>query len=300
MEKGISAFPSQFLQYLFNAAEFIIRPYMWCLTGAVGPFLPTTVERRYPYKLAVRRVLFAPLYTVAAVLFLPVILFAFFIKNMLHQFRRPFCLSVKKARVISPMKSEYSVATANLCLMPEILSKFNNLDNTSKRAIKIGERIIIDQTFYTGMMASLLSSSEHTVNGVINQNEENQEPGSSVNQHHGEKQTLDKPLDMKVDVIAHFPQTDFLCLQETFDRDFSKLLVAELHKVYPWIVYDVGYHSPRLNYCGLNSGLMLASRYEILDVRFNPFTKRCGFCTIVGKGLLMVKVSCILSLVRLV
>lgn len=285
-QNGLSAFPNPVLQWLFNAVEFIFRPFIYCLTGAVGPFLPTTVESKHPYYLATKRILFTPIYAVAVILFLLPILLAFLVRNVLHQFRRPFCLSVQSKDNSAQPQLTYCVATANLCLMTEIFSKFNNLDNTAERAQHIGERIVIDQMHYTGVMNSLLNNSKHNVHNVtISHAMQEQRPRSN----YGEKST-DSKSDMKVDIITHFPRVDFLCLQETFDRDFSKILIAELHKVYPWIVFDVGYHSPRLNYCGLNSGLMFASRYEILDIRFNPFSKRCGFCTIVGKGLLMVKV----------
>ena len=261
---------------------------MTCLTGAAGPFLPTKKELKNPGYLV---------YAAGAlVLLLPVII-AFLLRNILHQFRRPFCLSVRRDRAVAKPKSTYSVATSNLCLMPELFSKFNNLDKTAERAVKVGERIVVDQMYYTEMMETFLKSSEHTIkNGGINSHAQTGVQTRSMDKLGVQNSSQNKDSDVKVDVIAHFPQLDFLCLQETFDRDFSKLLVSELHKVYPWIVFDVGYNSPRLNYCGLNSGLMFASRYEILEIKFKSFSSRCGFCTIVNKGLLMVKVSGFISL----
>jgi hypothetical protein len=178
------------------------------------------------------------------------------------------------------------VATANLCLLPELFAKFNNLDNTPWRAMKIGEKIISDQ----------LDSGKHFVerdeNGVVYSNSDSLQTGKTHKHRllNEEEYSHAGKAQMEVEVIEQFPVLDFVCIQEAFDRDFSKILLKKLHTVYPWIVYDVGYNSPRLNYCGLNSGLMFASRYEVLEVRFKPFTRRCGFCSIVGKGLLMVKV----------
>ncbi|XP_045194176.2 sphingomyelin phosphodiesterase 3-like [Mercenaria mercenaria] len=288
---GVSAFPSPVLQFLFNVIEFIIRPFIFVLTGAAGPFVPTTPERDRPKYLAVQKIVFVPVYTVGVVLLFLPMLIAFLLRNILHQFRRPFCLSVRKDMAVAQPKSTYSVVTGNLCLMPEIFSKYNNLDKTAQRAVKIGERVVIDQMYYTEMMETFLKNHEHTTrNGCINTLGHGRIQTRSMDKSRDLNRSQNIDSEVKVDVIAHFPQLDFLCLQETFDRDYSKLLVAELHKVYPWIVFDVGYNSPRLNYCGLNSGLMFASRYEILDIRFKPFSSRCGFCTIVGKGLLMVKV----------
>lgn len=288
--EGHSPFPNLVLQVLFNVAEFILRLFIYCLTGAAGPFLPTTVEENHAYYLGIQKLLIVPIYSVGLVLLLLPMLLAFLVRNVLHQFRRPFCLSVRKDMTSARAKSALSVATANLCLMPELLSKFNNLDKTAFRATQIGERLVIDQTHYTGMMDSCLSNCKNDVgDGCIDK------PVDNVKDHSLDKvnniiQFKNTDARLKVDIVTHFPHLDFLCLQETFDRDFAKLLLAELHKVYPWIVYDVGYTSPRLNYCGLNSGLMFASRYEILDVRFKQYAERCGSGFIIGKGLLMVKV----------
>jgi sphingomyelin phosphodiesterase 3 len=290
--KGSSAFPSPVLQIFFDTIEFFIRPFMWCLTGTFGPFLPTTKELKHPKYLILQKLFFVPIYAAGALLLLLPVIVAFLFRNILHQFRRPFCLSVQKDKAVASPKSTYSVATSNLCLMPEIFSKFNNLDKTAERAVKVGERIVIDQLHYTDMMEKFLKKSDHTIrNGAIYSHEHSGVQTRSMDKSKNLNSSQNRDSDVKVDVVAHFPQIDFLCLQETFDRDFTKLLVLELHKVYPWIVYDVGYNSPRLNYCGLNSGLMFASRYEILEIKFKPFTSRCGFCTIVGKGLLMVKVG---------
>ncbi|KAJ8302707.1 hypothetical protein KUTeg_019103, partial [Tegillarca granosa] len=92
-------------------------------------------------------------------------------------------------------------------------------------------------------------------------------------------------------VVTHFPTVDFLCLQETWDRDYSKVLIAELHKIYPWILYDVGVTSVKSNYYMLNSGLMIASRYPILDADFKYYEHSCKLCVYSGKGLLMMKVK---------
>lgn len=285
-----SPFPSLVLQLLFNVAECILRIFIYCLTGAAGPFLPTTVEQKHKYYLGIQKLLIVPIYAVGLVLLLLPMFLAFLIRIVLHQFRKPFCLSVRNDTTSARARSVLSVATANLCLMPELLSKFNNLDNTAFRATTMGERLVIDQTHYTGMMKSCLNNCKNDAgDGCIDKHVDNVN-AHSLDKHNNIIEFKNKDSKLKVDIVSHFPHLDFLCLQETFDRDFAKLLMAELHKVYPWIVYDVGYTSPRLNYCGLNSGLMFASRYEILDIRFKQYAERCGAGSIIGKGLLMVKV----------
>lgn len=283
-----SAFSCGVLQFLFNAAEFLIRPYLLCLTALGRPFLPVTPELQNPWRLRFQKILGVPLLCIfLAICFVPM-LCGFCLRNILHNVRRPYCLSVKvplNSSNTSTSKSVFTVATANLCLLPELMARYNNLNRTWQRAKEIGQRIVIDQTYYTGMMEKKLKQS-----GKHIKKSDKSRCQTMSKEHQSKGDNSDSSVDLNIDIITHFPRTDFLCLQETFDRDYTKGLISEIHKVYPYIVYDVGYCGARRNLYGLNSGLMFASQYQILDVRFEPFSKKCGFCRITGKGLLMVKV----------
>ncbi|KAL4234905.1 Sphingomyelin phosphodiesterase 3 [Mactra antiquata] len=277
---GMRAFANPVAQLMFNTVESILRPYIKVITYAFGPYLPTTSELNHPFNYKFQKWIVSPLsFVLIFILMIP--MFAVFVlRNLLHQFRRPYCLSVSQDAVAKQSSSFYTVATGNLCLMPEIMSKFNNLDNTAVRGKTIGERIVVDQRHYTGLTEKQMAKKN---GGLFS--------GCLATSNICTKvKESSKNMDFRADIITHFPAVDFLCLQETFDRDVAKILLKELHKVYPWILYDVGYNSPRLNYCGLNSGLMFASKYKILDAQFKPYTKSCGFCSTVSKGLLMVKV----------
>lgn len=139
----------------------------------------------------------------------------------------------------------------NICLLPEFLSRFNNLSHTSWRAQNIGWRIIADQD-QSIIKPKAPSSREH--------------------------------------ILTNFPGMDFICIQEAWHRDYSRSLVNELHKIYPWIIYDVGNSNLYNNYFLFNSGLMFVSKYEILDACFKTYSHSCKQCLFSGKGLLMVKV----------
>ncbi|XP_052816477.1 sphingomyelin phosphodiesterase 5-like isoform X1 [Mya arenaria] len=271
-------FISPVLQFLFSLTWYVLLPFRICLNEAAGPFLPVTPERSRPVLLWIRRLVFMPVLVSFLGLYSIPAIFAFIVRNILHQFRRPFCeIKTVNCNVQAEVpKQSFSVVTSNLCLMPEILSKFNNLNKTAWRAKTIGERVYTDQVHYKDMMEKCLKNC-NCVNTYDCTNK-----GTAVKQ-------LDE-THLKVDIITHFPETDFLCLQEVFDRDYMNILIKELRKVYPYIVYDVGYSCPKRNYCGLNSGLTVASKYEIEAVSFKPYTTKCGFCAIVGKGLLMLKV----------
>ncbi|XP_052231861.1 sphingomyelin phosphodiesterase 3-like isoform X3 [Dreissena polymorpha] len=277
------------LQILFDLTSYVLWPFMVCLNQAVGPFLPVTPEKTQHHIILIKRALLMPIFIALILLFCIPYLVAFILRNILHQFRRPFCILKSSMCSITGFeeKSTFSVATSNLCLLPEFMARFNNLNNTAQRANAIGERIYADQVHYASMVSKLLhkSSSEkickvknrfHSKSGYETRNVPKSIPV-----------TNQKP---KVDIITHFPANDFLCVQEAFERDYTKMLVSQLQKIYPFIVYDVGYCSPMVNFCGLSSGLMVASRYEIAAIKFKPYSAKCGFCSIVGKGLLMMKV----------
>lgn len=139
----------------------------------------------------------------------------------------------------------------NICLLPEFLSRFNNLSHTSQRAERVGQRIIADQV---------------------------------------QSQIKPKAPSSRENILTNFPEMDFICIQEAWHRDYSRTLVNELHKRYPWIIYDVGNSNLYNNYFIFNSGLMFVSKYEILDACFKTYSHSCKQCLFSGKGLLMVKV----------
>lgn len=294
-----SSFSYGILQLLFSLSEFLIHPYIYCLTGLGSPFLPVTPELQHPWKLRLKKIFIVPLYAVLMAIFFLPMLIGFCLKNILHHYKRPYCLVLKKApKNYVPSGSRYTIATANLCLLPELMSRYNNLKNTAQRACQIGERIVIDQMHYTGMMETVLQNSFHLQNGGMMDRNGNQ---NRVRTRNMTRQAMNSPYlmqngpqiarEIKIDVLSHFTQTNFLFLQETFDRQCTRRLIAELEKVYPYIVHDVGLSGPKRNLYGLNSGLMFASKHEILDIQFQPFSKKCGFCKITGKGLLMAKVK---------
>ena len=275
-------FTSLYLQAVFDCTWLVLRPWLRCFNQAVGPFLPVTPERSRPGRLWFGRLVLTPIYAVIALATLLPVLFVFVVRNFLHQFRQPYC-EIKSIKCNIPTevpKSTFSVATANLCLLPEFMAKFNNLHKTAERARKIGELIYTDQVHYQAFAQRYV----------------NKRYSEGVHDGAGKDETVTDTNnslitpDFNNEVKTHFPQTDFLCLQETFDADYTKQLLHELEKIYPYIVYDVGYSSPRVNYCGLSSGLCVASMYEIERIKFQPFSTKCGFCSIIGKGLVMLKV----------
>lgn len=247
-------FPHGYQQWMFAVSEFILRPVLWSFSEIVSIFLPTTAEqssimRHYSLNLPL-----LPLYLIVLVCLLVPALIAFFVRCILHLFRHSYILSVRLANehpYKAPHKKQCSISTMNICLMPEFLSRFNNLSRTSQRATAVGQRIIADQI---------------------------------------QTQNRSQAQSIVGNIETNFPEMDFICIQEAWHRDYSKTLVNELHTVYPWIIYDVGNSSLFNNYFIFNSGLMFVSKYEILHASFKTYSHSCKQCLFSGKGLLMVKV----------
>lgn len=105
------------------------------------------------------------------------------------------------------------------------------------------------------------------------------------------------------EISAFFPANlDFLCLQEVFDKRAAEKLKEQLHYYFEYILYDVGIYSCH-GCCGfkfLNSGLMIASRYPILDATYHCYPNGRGIDALAAKGALFVKVSLCLCMYRYV
>ncbi|XP_075045020.1 sphingomyelin phosphodiesterase 3 isoform X2 [Mixophyes fleayi] len=106
------------------------------------------------------------------------------------------------------------------------------------------------------------------------------------------KKHTDDNLDHEIS--AFFPANlDFLCLQEVFDKRAAEKLKEQLHYYFEYILYDVGVYSCH-GCCGfkfLNSGLMFASRYPILDATYHCYPNGRGLDALAAKGALFIKVQ---------
>ncbi|KAI1904549.1 hypothetical protein AGOR_G00006780 [Albula goreensis] len=97
------------------------------------------------------------------------------------------------------------------------------------------------------------------------------------------------------EISAFFPANlDFLCLQEVFDKRAAAKLRQQLHRYFPFILSDVGRYAWKgccSRFKFMNSGLLLASRYPILDADYQCYPNARGEDALVSKGALFVKVQ---------
>uniref|UniRef100_A0A8C4NHP7 sphingomyelin phosphodiesterase n=1 Tax=Eptatretus burgeri TaxID=7764 RepID=A0A8C4NHP7_EPTBU len=104
------------------------------------------------------------------------------------------------------------------------------------------------------------------------------------------KRHADEPFDHEIS--AFFPANlDFVCLQGIFDRRAAEKLRQQLWPCFPHILYDVG--ACGFQPCGFKffgSGLLLASRFPLLDAEFRCFPHARRVDALASKGALLAKV----------
>ncbi|XP_028906436.1 sphingomyelin phosphodiesterase 3 isoform X1 [Ornithorhynchus anatinus] len=96
------------------------------------------------------------------------------------------------------------------------------------------------------------------------------------------------------EISAFFPANlDFLCLQEVFDKRAAEKLKEQLHHYFEYILYDVGVYSCHgcCSFKCLNSGLLFASRYPVLDAAYHCYPNGRGSDALASKGALFLKVQ---------
>ncbi|XP_022621388.1 sphingomyelin phosphodiesterase 5-like [Seriola dumerili] len=148
-----SPFPNDFVAGLHAVGWAFIFPCFWFLDRLIAVWKPTTLEQKkqdcflFGLKVFFGTIIFFILFLAAA----PFALLGFLLWAPLQACRRPFCYH--RTTPSSPEveihrgfelvgKASFSFATANLCLLPDSLARFNNLGHTQHRATTVGQRIV--------------------------------------------------------------------------------------------------------------------------------------------------------------
>ena len=238
----------------FGSADSLLSSFVW-----------TTEELKTPW----RKVFPAPFLIVIHfciyVLLLPITLTAFFIWLTFQHKRKPYRYIKGNQQNVQP-KREYSFGTTNLCLLPEFLSRFNNNSDNTKRAYKISKRIADQQN-------EIKNSLTLSKNGKDSQNK---------------KRTISNGIDHTI--LEGFPSLDLLLIQEAWMPYCCLIMIKNMLKIFPYIVFDAGINTWKCNKFLGNSGLMIASKYPIMAVDFNVYTDKCFADHYSAKGFLQVKV----------
>ncbi|XP_062841594.1 sphingomyelin phosphodiesterase 5 [Trichomycterus rosablanca] len=338
----------------------LVFPCFWFLDRLIAVCKSTSLERRrrleqecylHPLKVLFGSLLFLVLFLVSA----PFALLGFLLWAPLQFSRRPFSYRRQEATIRmqdrnagweGSGKVTFGFTSANLCLLPDGLARFNNLMQTQRRAVGIGQsivqgvsrphiRIFIDSPSSGGAMSpsnSLLpnagtssygatdsqsqtATTEQSMNGpsdgvddvqdgeIIQMSssgagvEEPQDQATILNsnQHANKSQkhstrTLPTPLE----VSCLFPaNVDIVCLQEVFDKRAAAKMADVLGPLFGHVLYDVGVYacSSGSSFKFFNSGLLVASRFPVMDAEYRCFPNGRGEDALAAKGLLSVKVD---------
>ena len=251
-----------FLLDLVSSA--LTLPFYYAANYGLASFYQTTRERR---EVAIFTkiwyiLLVGPLLILLSLLLLPFALPGWLLWIFLNTFLpspRPFSIvsfGERKRKKMPQTQTNFTFASMNVLLGSELVNKFNNLDSTFTRLRKICKAI--------------LEQSQEILNNLGN--EEN-------------------ILDKEQAVLSRFPNVDFICFQELFDRAQGAAMARNLSSQYPYFVLDVAEHNLSSNFCMLSSGLGIASRFPIVDAKFVPFKCKRGWQWCIGYGVLVCKVD---------
>uniref|UniRef100_A0A8C4Z5Y8 sphingomyelin phosphodiesterase n=1 Tax=Gadus morhua TaxID=8049 RepID=A0A8C4Z5Y8_GADMO len=296
----LSPFPNGCVAGLHAVGWALILPCFWFLDRLIAVCKSTTLERverqerecyLHPLQVFFGSIIFFILFLVTS----PVALLGFLLWAPLQAYRRPFSYHIEtqipleqEARhIFEEGKATFGFATANLCLLPDSLARFNNLGHTQRRATTIGRCVAQGDTETAPPTAT-------TVNTNQNSNQQGEAGERSAprvlrSEDPGERDGV--PLE----VSSLFPaNVDILCLEEVFDKRAARKLKDALGPVLGHILYDVGVYAWQTPCCSsfkfFNSGLFLASRFPVLEAQYYCFPNSRGEDALAAKGLLCAKV----------
>ncbi|XP_074645759.1 sphingomyelin phosphodiesterase 5-like [Tubulanus polymorphus] len=271
-------YPCLYLLVVHDAAYICMYPTYWFINQFLSCFIPTTLETKLnPLSTIVTGLILSVVYMTGIISTLPFGVYGFVLWNGIQFYRQPFLyISPESARQETgpstrrrrESQSQWSFATANVCLMPECLSRCNNFSDNISRAKKISESIVANQR-------RALNQHRFIENGTKN--------GSRIGNGANVKRS-------NFGNAVNFPVLDVLCLQEVLDRRCTGILVNNLKREFPYILYDARLDSFKDNMFMLNSGLCIASRFPIIRAQFRCFPDKIFACRFASKGVLMCKV----------
>uniref|UniRef100_A0A668RL13 sphingomyelin phosphodiesterase n=1 Tax=Oreochromis aureus TaxID=47969 RepID=A0A668RL13_OREAU len=352
----ITPYSSACLHFLDGLSWSLVFPCYWFLDRLLASCVATSLEKRQRSQdpcsfLTLCVLISAPLYLLLLLASLPFALLGFIIWAPLQAIRQPYlytycrlvltCISFRKRNL--GRITFFCFCSANVCLLPDSLARFNNLSDTHRRAREVGKRIRngasrpqikiyidsptntsirygqINPNFLVRLSAeaetgnhrpgehggadtgSMTASRESLARyhgsdggiGISSNNTLSHVPRTSIFKRPGRKRRHgDETFDHEIS--AFFPANlDFLALQEVFDHGSTTRLRRQLHRYFPYILSDVGRYGWKgccSRFKFLNSGLMLASRYPILDARYECYPNGRGEDALAAKGALFAKV----------
>lgn len=350
-----SPFSNGFLGALYALGWGLIFPCFWFLDRLIATCVSTTAERRqrheeecylHPLQVFFGSLLFLVLFLISA----PFALLGFLLWAPLQCVRRPFSYRRREATIKTQDRNAgweesgkvtFGFLSANVCLLPGGLARFNNLAHTQQRANAIGRSIVQgvsrphirifvnspssspSSSLMNAGSASYGSTSVQTQPGtpeqdgdvpthsaptsVVDSDKEvlQTSSGGAVASNHtcelqvnGSHVKPPRALHTPLEVSTLFPaDVDILCLQEVFDKRAAAKLADILSPLFGHVLYDVGVYACSSGSCFkfFNSGLLVASRFPVMEAQYRCFPNGRGEDALASKGLLSLKVHVLVT-----
>ena len=204
----------RYSSFFFECLELVgwhfTVPWKYAFDHFVSCFIPVTAELKKPWTLFLTFLLYLPIYAAASFLSFPLAVVGFCMIIPIRSTRLPYLYSYNPdTTMCGETKKRYCIGTANLCLLPDYMSRINNLHNTYRRTTRISEKILQDQ------FAAKYSNSQGGTNLSNRMQYEVKPPLFQSTPHIAPSGTKVEGVtkDFNAQVLEKFPQMDFLLLQ---------------------------------------------------------------------------------------
>ena len=205
----------RYSSFLFEFLEFVgwhcTVPWKCAFDHFVSCFIPVTAELKKPWTLFLTFLIYLPIYAAASFLSFPLAVVGFCMMIPIRSQRLPYLYSYvdPEQTMCSKAKKRYCIGTANLCLLPDYMSRINNLHNTYRRTTQISEKILQDQ------FAARCNNSQGGISLTSEMQNDVKPSAFQSNPHIASPETHVEGVtkDFNAHVLEKFPQMDFLLLQ---------------------------------------------------------------------------------------
>lgn len=262
-----------------------IYPWTWLCNKFLATFRSTTLEEKARledpcYERYLLLSLILPLYIICILLYAPVA-FVCFVVWIAVQSGQPSHKYVSQQSESNPRWNSdriFQVTSINTYLMPEFSARYYNLGNTQERAQKIARALTDPDSL----------NPQQGIDNVALQYDSDSELDYTIDQ---DTPTKKVQQDTFYRISIQFPKDlDVVCFQGVFEYRAQKTLIESLQGKFPYIVSDCEVNSWSTNRFRWPSGLVVASRWPIINASFKPFSVSCDWDKNVCKGILAVKV----------
>lgn len=248
---------SQLARFIDLLSFILTYPWITIASFTLSTYLTLKPDRRSLKTKILNYLVQGPLLGMLSLILVPFAMFGFCLWVFI-------CVAFKSSRysMVSfdkqdgiETREQFSFGTMNVLMGHEILSKLNNCSFVYERLKKIAAQIVKQEESTLCNFKSVDQISKDEV------------------------------------VLSNFPKMDFICFQEVTDRLFALALISMLRKHYSHFIFDVGDHALKTNMYLMTSGLMIASKFPILSVKFKPFSAKKGWQRAVSFGVVICKLD---------